>query len=101
MSRLPGRVVLTAEDEERWSVELAGALVAIHSTELADYPEVLDRPAIWHRLPLGAVEDDPLSKAAASAIALLRETEWKRVFCHGDFHPGNALYLDERLVGDM
>ncbi len=99
MSVLPGHLVLTPDDEERWTLELASALAAIHSMDLAGYPAVLNRPAIWERVSLDGMAGDERSKIAATAITALRRTEWERVFCHCDFHPGNTLYLDGRLAG--
>jgi hypothetical protein len=51
MSLLPGHPVLDPDDQDRWTLELARALVAIHSTDLADYPAMLDRPPVWEGLP--------------------------------------------------
>jgi len=99
MSLLPGQLVLTTDDDERWTLELARALVAIHSTDLAGYPVTLNRPAIWERRSFGGMAGDERSEAVASAIAALRRTEWERVFCHCDFHPGNTLHLDGRVTG--
>jgi aminoglycoside phosphotransferase (APT) family kinase protein len=99
MSALPGHLVLTPDDEGRWTAELASALAAIHSTGLAGYPAVLNRPAIWERVSLAGPAGDERSKIAATAITALRQTRWERVFCHCDFHPGNTLYLGGRLVG--
>jgi Phosphotransferase enzyme family len=99
MSLLPGHLVWTPDDAERWTAELAGALAAIHSTDLAGYPAVLSRPAIWERVCLDGMARDERSKIAATATAALRQTEWERVFCHCDFHPGNTLYLGGRLAG--
>jgi hypothetical protein len=99
MSVLPGRLVLTPDDVERWTAELASALAAIHSTDLAGYPVVLNRPAIWERVCLDGIVGDERSEITAAAITALRRTEWERVFCHCDFHPGNTLYLRGRLAG--
>jgi len=99
MSVLPGHLVLTPDDVERWTVELASALAAIHSADLAGYPVVLNRPTIWERVSLDGIAGDKRSKVVATAITALRRTEWERVFCHCDFHPGNTLYLGGRLAG--
>ena len=99
MSLLPGELVLTPDDEERWTLEPASALAAVHRADLADYPAMLNRPAVWERLPLDLMADDQRSTTMASAITILKQTKWEQVFCHGDFHTGNTLHFDGRVAG--
>lgn len=99
MSLLPGHLLLTPDDDEHWTHELASALATVHSTDLVDYPVKLNRPAIWERLAVDGMADDRRLERVASAITILRRTEWETVFCHCDFHPGNTLFLDGYLTG--
>lgn len=100
MSCLPGRPILTPDDLDWWTAELAAALTAIHATATRELPRIFKgQSGEWDHWPPPRPDDDARTQAIARSISQLPGTAWKRGFCHCDFHPGNVLFDDGRLTG--
>jgi aminoglycoside phosphotransferase (APT) family kinase protein len=99
MSRLPGRPDVSPKDADSWVAALAQALAQVHETVLDGAAGALapSPPVETWQPPAG---DDPVTAAAVSAVtARLSSLSSKRVFTHGDFHPGNVLWQRGRISG--
>lgn len=100
MSCLPGRPILTPDDLDWWTAELAAALTAIHATATVELPgNFQGRSGEWDHWPPPRPDDDARTQAIAGSISELPRMTWERGFCHCDFHPGNVLFDDGRLSG--
>ena len=91
---------ISPKDTDSWVAALAQTLTQIHETVLDGAAGALTSPppvGTWHP-PAG--EDHPLIAAAVSAVtARLPSLSSERVLAHGDFHPGNVLWLRGRISG--
>lgn len=102
MSRLPGRVVWSPPDLDRWLRRLAGPLPAIHAAPLP--PPGVIRPYVPYRQ-----ESYQPPGWARRPRTWTRAVEWfhrpsppdagPAVFTHRDFHPGNVLWRRGRVTG--
>lgn len=99
MSRLTGRPLLTPVDVDGWTGRLAVALARIHRTASSDVPATMLRPGIWQRWHPEPLSDTSRTSAITAAVSVLRGRTWQRGVCHGDFHPANVLFEDDRLTG--
>ncbi|HEY7295753.1 MAG TPA: aminoglycoside phosphotransferase family protein [Dehalococcoidia bacterium] len=107
MTRLPGHAQLFPHDHAAWLRELAGALAALHrlslaclghsglpgpgslraeALEKAQRPDVLSTPHLDGVALAAALRQHPPPSARAALV-------------HGDYHPGNTLWLRGRLCG--
>jgi aminoglycoside phosphotransferase (APT) family kinase protein len=101
MSAIEGECAL-CPDTDWWYDELAGALVSIHQTPVATpAPDALLHPTdltTWG--PWADVPDDRASATARVVRALqARIRHESGRLSHGDYHPGNVLFVGERLTG--
>lgn len=106
-TRLPGRAELSPVDMERYVSELARALVVVHSISAAgpDWSHATDRDRIlaarlagaWSQ-PAPEHEDIARVQRALRALWPTVRTGSRRLL-HGDYWPGNTLWLRGRLVG--
>ena len=100
MSWLPGRPDVSPKDTDSWVAALAQTLTQIHETVLDGAAGALTSPPPVGTWQPPAGEDHPLIAAAVSAVtARLPSLSSERVLAHGDFHPGNVLWLRGRISG--
>jgi aminoglycoside phosphotransferase (APT) family kinase protein len=99
MRRLDGRAHHTPSDPDAWLRQMASALVAIASGTRRGAPAAMRRPFRW-RPPRG-LRLTALTEPAIDAVCreLPKVANTGRVVSHGDFHPGNLLWLRGRLSG--
>lgn len=107
MTRLPGRSDVRPRDRARWLDGLAGALAALHRVA----PDGLDcallpRPGGLHAEALAkAKRPDVIASPHADALALAAALSGgappasPATLVHGDYHPGNTVWLRGRLSG--
>jgi aminoglycoside phosphotransferase (APT) family kinase protein len=101
MTLLPGRAPDQDTAASTWSLEqLATAAVALHRTP-RPWPGIpAYRPYNQPhevRPPRGSTRSD-LWEQAITLVAGAQPT-YREVFIHRDYHPGNTLWLDQRLTG--
>ena len=107
-SQVPGRGMLAPRDLQGWVRQLAEALARIHAAPLADEDRaiLLDQRQEVDRLL--ASEEPPsalLGKPLGSEVWATMRGYWpqlvsaRRGLVHGDFWPGNTLWLRGRLSG--
>lgn len=109
MSRLPGVADVNPTDVNGWLVQLAEALVAVHETNIAGAAgPLLGGPPLghWGIGDWAGLQQDPdwapspLVNRCVAAIENYRlNARADTVFIHGDFHPGNVVWRNNRLTG--
>jgi aminoglycoside phosphotransferase (APT) family kinase protein len=104
MTRLPGRPLCAPRDLDNYLKQMAATLAELHSlpTDGLDFlPN--QRTLIDRSLGKAIATDDPLQQAVGAAVraawARMPESGDARVLCHGDYWPGNLLWVRGRLVG--
>ena len=99
MTALPGAHNLFPDDEETWLRDLAHALARLHDTPTAGFPR--RRPPYWDRWQIWTDELDDRLRAVVAAIDELRSVapSEPEVFTHDDYHPGNTIFVGDRLTG--
>ena len=105
MTRLPGRPLLAPSDLADYLRQMAEALLALHRVPvdgldfMPDQREAMN-PSLHDAL---APRGDPLHEqvwaAARRQWAEVSATSQRRALVHGDYWPGNLLWLRGRLVG--
>ena len=105
MSRLPGRPLLAPRDLDRYLEQMARTLAELHALPIAGLEFLRDQRAMVDR-NLASDRDthgDPLQQAVLDAVLAewdnVSQSERRRVLVHGDYWPGNVLFLRGRLVG--
>lgn len=99
MSYLDGQVELRPANMERWLIQLAEALVAIHNVATAglswrysSFTKVEDL-----RVPLWSRHRDLWQKGID--VRLAGPPPYEEAFLHRDYHPVNALWSSDELAG--
>ncbi len=107
MTRMPGRVLLAPRNVEEYIEQIARMLVDLHRLRVGELEFLPNqRDVVERTLAEGPpTADDPLQHEVWDAVVALwprvRESgrEWPRALLHGDYWPGNTLWLRGRLVG--
>ena len=107
MNRLPGRVLLNPRNVEDYIAQIARTLLDLHRLRVSGLEFLPDqRDVVGETLAEGPpTADDPLQHEVWDAVVGLwprvRESgrAWPRALLHGDYWPGNTLWLRGRLVG--
>ena len=107
MNRLPGRVLLNPRNVEDYIAQIARTLLDLHRLRVSGLEFLPDqRDVVGETLAEGPpTADDPLQHEVWDAVVGLwprvRESsrEWPGALLHGDYWPGNTLWLRGRLVG--
>ena len=99
MTALPGEPQLFPADVARWTEELARALVQLHDTSVPDFEP--RRAPRWQRWKPWEDDPDERLQAIAEVVRGLGEIAPGGVACftHDDYHPGNVVFVDDRLSG--
>jgi aminoglycoside phosphotransferase (APT) family kinase protein len=104
MSRLPGKPSCTPRHLSDYLRQMAEQLAALHRLPLDGLDFLPDqRPMVQRVLDRPLESDDPLQLAIGEAVraewADYPDSDDRRVLLHGDYWPGNLLWLRGRLVG--
>ena len=98
MTALPGAPVWQPTDRTAWLRDLAALAMRIHQAPLASelgawapYPPQARTAPVWSRHPAAWLTAYALWDGPPPAS--------RTVFLHRDFHPGNLLWVEERLTG--
>jgi len=105
MTRLPGRPLLAPRNLSSFLKQMAHTLAKLHrmpTHELAFLPE--QRDMVTRALGRRPETDDQLQLAVHAAAvaewsAILSQPETRRTLVHGDYWPGNLLWVRGRLTG--
>jgi aminoglycoside phosphotransferase (APT) family kinase protein len=104
MTRLLGRPLLSPSNVSYYVEQMARMLARLHALPTTGLDFLPDQRVLVSRSLATPLEtDDPLRKAVHTAAVAewprVSQTEQRRVLCHGDYWPGNMLWLRERMVG--
>ena len=100
MSLVPGRPELRFDDDGWRYAQIAEAVLANAQVSTARLPKQMRRPP-FEFIPPAGLRRSPLVERAIDVIGkhVAEATRPRRVFTHGDLHPGNMLWSKSGLTG--